>query len=385
MRQKLRIGITCYPTIGGSGILATELGHELEKRGHEIHFISYTTPFRLDPSMNSIFFHEVIVSEYELFKYPDYTLPLAVKMAEVSRNYNLDILHVHYAVPHTAAACMAKLMLETKLPRIVTTLHGTDISLISKDNSYKPIIKYSIEHSSGITAVSESLKKETIESLDINREIQVIYNFYIPKKPKLSRQQMRHSLGVKDTEKLIIHMSNLRPVKRIPDLLKIIAGSKNKHKIKLLILAGGHFCPYAGLLEELNIKNNVIVKEQVYDIENYINASDIGLYPSEKESFGLSILETMSYGHPVLATSTGGVPEVVDHGKTGFLCGVGDTKEFTKCLDSLIDNEKLLLETGKRAKELSHKKFCPEKIIEQYLDYYYKVMACSGDGYAAKN
>lgn len=374
MKQKLKVGITCYPTIGGSGIMATELGHELARRGHEIHFISYNVPFRLDPSMHDIYFHEVSVNEYSLFKYPDYSLPLSVKMAEVSRTHNLDILHVHYAVPHAVAAYMAKLMLQTELPKVITTLHGTDISLISKDDSYRPVVKHSIEYSDGVTAVSKNLQQETVHTLDIQKEIEVIYNFHIQKEPALSRNEVRNMLGIKNNEKLIIHISNLRPVKRIPDLLKIIAGSKKKHKLKLLIIAGGSFSPYRKTVEELGIQDKVVVKEEVHDIENYIHASDLGIFPSEKESFGLSILETMSYKRPVLATRTGGIPEVVLDGKTGFLLPVGDIKGFIQRLDELIDNEKLLFKMGENAKRISQEKFCSEKIVNQYIEYYNKIL-----------
>lgn len=378
--NKLRIGITCYPSTGGSGILATELGHALARKGHEVHFISHGIPFRLDLSLPNVYFHEVVVNTYELFKYPDYTLPLAVKMADVAEHYNLDILHVHYAVPHATAAFLAQQMLENRggLPRVVTTLHGTDITLLGQDAHYKPIIKYSIEHSCGVTAVSKSLKQETEFLLNIEKEIEVIYNFLALKEPTKTREDMRRELEIEDKTKTIIHISNLRPVKRIPDLLKIFALSKNRSKLKLLIIAGASFTPYEPLVKELGIEDQVIVREQVLDVENYLNAADIGIYTSDKESFGLGILESMSFGHPVLGTDIGGIPEVIEDGKTGLIFPLGDIRGFANGLDHLLANEDLMRKMGEAGKKRAYKEFNSDKIVDQYIEFYQNILVKCG-------
>ena len=216
----LRIGITSYPNVGGSGVIATELGIELAKLGHEIHFISYEKPFRLNGDKENITFHQVPINEYSLFKYPDYTLPLSVKMAEVSKQYSLDILHVHYAVPHATAAILARDLIGTNMPKVITTLHGTDITLLGEDPSFQPIIQYSMEHSCGVTAVSEYLKQKTLQRFKLSKPIEVIHNFVAIKKPTEKPEVMKQKLGISPEEKIIIHMSNVRPLKRIPDLLK---------------------------------------------------------------------------------------------------------------------------------------------------------------------
>lgn len=371
--QLLKIGITCYPSVGGSGILASELGNELARRGHEVHFISYDVPFRLDVNLSNVYFHEVHINEYELFKYPDYTLPLSVKMADVSKKYNLDILHVHYAVPHAIAAEMAKQMLGTDTPKVITTLHGTDITLMGKDRSYQPIIKHAIESSCGVTAVSSHLKNETIALFDTKNHIEVIHNFYNPKTPSKNAEEIRKELGIKD-DFFILHMSNLRPVKRISDLLHIVAESKHTKDIKLVILSGGNFQEYQPLVESLGIEEQVIVKERIIDIENYLNAADIGIYPSQDESFGLSILETMFYGHPVIASNAGGIPEVLIDKETGFIHNVGDIEGYVKNLDILIEDNNLRDKLGTNAKKHAEKNFSTTAIVNQYTQFYNHIL-----------
>jgi N-acetyl-alpha-D-glucosaminyl L-malate synthase BshA len=373
----LKIGIVCYPSVGGSGIVATNLGLELSKLGHEVHFISYEPPFRLMGKHKNIFFHKVHINEYSLFKYPDYTLPLAVEIEKVQKKFELDILHVHYAFPHAAAALLARRIMRSNnipLPKIVTTLHGTDITLLAKDPNLFEAIKYSIERSHGVTTVSQSLKEETIKVLKTDKPIEVIYNFYSPPTPTKSRAAMRKGLKIKDTDILGIHLSNLRPVKRIPDLLKIVAQIKNEPKFKLLILSGADFSPYKPLVKKLGIQNKIIVKEKVKDIENYLNAADIGIFTSETESFGMGALEAMSYGSPVLATNSGGTPEVIEHNKTGLLCKVGDTKSFVKNLKLLIANSDLRKQMGEAAKQAACEKFCSKKIVPEYVEYYKKIL-----------
>jgi N-acetyl-alpha-D-glucosaminyl L-malate synthase BshA len=376
--KPLAIGITCYPSIGGSGVVASQLGSELARMGHQIHFISYDPPFRLDQGAPNTFFHKVQLNEYRLFKYPDYTLPLAVKMVEVAGKFKLDILHVHYAVPHATAALLATEIARgrnRRVPRIVTTLHGTDITLLGRDPNLMPIIKYSIENSDGVTAVSESLKRETIQVLKTRKPIQVIHNFYRAKEPSRNRRELRRSLGIQDGDFVLIHLSNLRPVKRIPDVLEVLAKVSDRPEIKLLILAGEPFEPHQPLADKLGLGNRLIVKPNVVGIENYLNAADAGLYASEKESFGLGVLETMSFGKPVVATRVGGVAEIVQQGKTGFLCPLGDTRSLAAAVRKLASDPALAAEMGERARRRAGAVFSTEEKVAEYLEYYRKIKA----------
>ncbi len=373
---KLKIGIVCYPSIGGSGIVATNLGVELAKLGHQIHFISYESPFLLEKRKN-IHFHKVNINKYDLFKYPDYTLPLAVAIEAVQKKYKLDIVHVHYAVPHATAALLARRIMRTNnvpMPKIVTTLHGTDITLLARDKNLFEVIKYSIERSHGVTAVSESLKADTLKIIKPQRPIEVIYNFYSPAAITKSRHLIRKGLEIKDSDFLAIHLSNLRPVKRIPDLLKIVSLIPDS-KFKLLILSGGDFTSFKPLVKKLGIANKIILKQSIKDIGNYINAADIGIYTSAEESFGMGILETLAYGKAVLATKAGGVPEVVNDGIDGILARVGDVKGFAKNLKMLMNNRRLLEQMGKAAKKSACEKFCSKKIVPQYVEYYKTILS----------
>jgi N-acetyl-alpha-D-glucosaminyl L-malate synthase BshA len=372
----LAIGITCYPSIGGSGIVASQLGSELAQLGHRVHFISYDPPFRLDLGQPNVEFHQVEINQYQLFKYPDYTLPLAVKMVEVAQRRKLDILHVHYAVPHATAALLATHIAQKerqRTPHIVTTLHGTDITLLGRDPNLRPIIKYSIENSCGVTAVSESLRKETVQVLRTRKPIQVVHNFYRPMEPRLSRTEVRRSLRVTDRDFLLLHMSNLRPVKRIPDVLRVLAATENPH-IKLLILAGGPFDEFRPLAKELQIANRLIIRNNVVDIENYINAADVGLYTSEKESFGMGVLETMSFGKPVVATGVGGVSEIVQDRRTGFLVKLGDVPAMTRYVVKLASDPALTAAMGEAARGRAHQDFSAERSVSRYLDYYCSIL-----------
>src|ERR1043166_3357978 len=306
----LKIGIACFPLIGGSGILATALGSELARRGHEVYFFSYAHPVRRDLPQDNLHFHRVDVAYNPLFPCPDYTLPLAVKMAEVARSKQLDLFHVHYAVPHALAACLASQMVGPSAPRIVTTLHGSDTTLLGQDPDYRTAIEHALVHSDAVTAVSESLRNQTHEIFSLKRPIQVIPNFFTPNKPKRSRQDVRRDLGITD-EFLVLHMSSLRPVKRIDLLLRTIAMSKNREPVSLFFLARGPFDPYEPLLDELGIRESVIIRQNTAVVDEYVEAADAGLYTSEYESFGLSILETMFSGKPVVAFRVGGIPEVI--------------------------------------------------------------------------
>ncbi|MBI3231507.1 MAG: N-acetyl-alpha-D-glucosaminyl L-malate synthase BshA [Candidatus Doudnabacteria bacterium] len=376
--KRLRIGIVCYPSIGGSGVVATNLGNELARLGHQVHFISYEKPFRLNGSRKNTFFHRVNINKYDLFKYPDYTLPLAVAIGGVHEKYELDILHVHYAVPHATAALLAVAMIEQcshcSPPKIITTLHGTDITLLARDPNLDEAIKFSIEKSNGVTAVSEYLKEQTRKVLQNRKPIQVIHNFYSPARITNSREEIRGKLGIKHQNFVAIHLSNLRPVKRISDLLKVAAKLKNNKNFKLLILAGGNFKPFLPLVKKLKIEKTVIVRNGEIDTENYLNASDIGLYASEEESFGMGILESMAFGLPVVATRVGGVPEVLNNEKSGFLCRVRDIKNLAAKTKLLIENESLRKKMGAAALLRAQTHFSAEKIVPKYLDYYYKIL-----------
>jgi L-malate glycosyltransferase len=375
--RKLSIGITCYPSIGGSGIVASQLGSELALLGHRVHFISYEPPFRLDLAQPNIEFHQVEINQYQLFKYPDYTLPLAVKMVEVAAKRRLDLLHVHYAVPHATAALLATHIAQKerqRSPQIVTTLHGTDITLLGRDPNLRPIIKYSIENSCGVTAVSESLRKETVQVLRTRKPIHVIHNFYRPTPPRLSRTEVRASLKVSGRDFLLIHMSNLRPVKRVPDALRVLAATGDR-RIKLLILAGGPFDEYRPLARELGIANRLIVRNDVVDIENYIHAADAGLYTSEKESFGMGVLETMSFGKPVIATAVGGVSEIVQDRKSGYLARLGDIENMASDVLRIASDPGLAARVGAAARERSERDFSPEKSVTRYVEYYRSILS----------
>jgi N-acetyl-alpha-D-glucosaminyl L-malate synthase BshA len=368
----LKIGIACFPLIGGSGILATALGSELARRGHEIYFFSYAQPIRLDLPQEGLHFHRVEVVHNALFPCPDYTLPLAVKMAEVARSQQLDLFHVHYAVPHALAACLAAQMLGSLAPRIVTTLHGTDMTLLGQDPDYRTAIEYALVHSDAVTAVSESLRNQTQEIFCLKRPIEVIPNFFTPNKPMRSREEVRRDLGITD-EFLVLHMSNLRPVKRIDLLLRTIAMSTTRERLRLLILAGGPFDPYEPLLDELRLRDRVVVRQNTAVVDEYLDAADAGLYTSEYESFGLGILETVFYGKPVVAFRVGGIPEVV--GDSCLLYPFGDLTAAAAALDALVESPNLARELGERSRNRALERFSADRIVPRYEALYRRIVA----------
>ena len=347
--KRLKIGITCYPSVGGSGILATALGEDLARRGHEVHFISYERPFRLSDNAPRINFHPVIINDYELFKYPDYTLPLSVRMAEVSHERGLDILHVHYAVPHATAAILARAMLEPEhQPAVVTTLHGTDTTLLGRDPGYRQAIHHALTRSDAVTTVSDYLREETRQVLDYRGPLQTIHNFFTPRKPQRNISEVREELGLRN-EALILHSSNLRPLKRVDLVLEAVARIQPRNSFKLLILSGGNFAPRAGEVRRLGLEDRVIVREQVNEIEEYLQAADVGLFASEAESFCLAILEAMCFGCPSVATSVGGIPEVIEDGRSGLLVPPGDVPALTGALDKLLKDRNLRNQLGEAA------------------------------------
>jgi len=370
---RLRIGITCYPSVGGSGILASALGEEMARRGHEVHFISYDPPFRMQLKSPQVFFHPVVINDYGLFKYPDYTLPLSVKMAEVSRDYQLDILHLHYAVPHATAALLARLMLPAEQqPKVVTTLHGTDTTLLGRDPGYRPAVHHALSHSDAVTAVSEFLRRETQRVLSFDGPIDVIHNFFQPQIPLRSREEVRRELGLRE-EVLLFHSSNLRPLKRIDLLLEAVARIRPRESWKLVILAGGDFSPYLSRIRRLGLEDRVIVRENVRQIEDYLQAADIGLFTSETESFCLSILEAMCFGCPSIASKVGGIPEVIQDNITGLLVPFGDTEKMTLAVENLIQSPARRETLGRAAQLRAQTEFSANVIVPRYEALYHRL------------
>jgi N-acetyl-alpha-D-glucosaminyl L-malate synthase BshA len=369
----LKIAVTCYPSVGGSGVVASMLGEELARRGHEVHFISYERPFRLPANAPRIHFHPVVINDYGLFKYPDYTLPLSVKMAEVSRDHQLDILHVHYAVPHATAAILARSMLPPEQqPRIVTTLHGTDTTLLGADPGYGPAIHHALTHSDAVTTVSAYLKQETQRVLGFDGPLEVIHNFFTPRTPSRSRAEVRRELGLRD-EVMLLHLSNLRPVKRIDLLLETAARIQPRESFKLVILSGGNFAAFAGDVRRLGLEDRIIVRENISDIEDYLQAADLGLFTSENESFCLSILEAMCFGCPSVSTRVGGVPEVIQDNRTGLLVPFGEPDLLAAAVEKLIRNPSLRASLGQAAMAHAITTFSANIIVPQYENTYRRV------------
>jgi N-acetyl-alpha-D-glucosaminyl L-malate synthase BshA len=370
----MKIGITCYPSIGGSGILATCLGEELARRGHEVHFISYERPFRLLENLPGLHFHPVTINDYQLFKYPDYTLPLSVKMAEVSRDRQLDVLHVHYAVPHATAAILACSMLPPeKRPHVVTTLHGTDTTLLGHDPGYGPAIHHALGRSDAVTVVSNYLKTETRRVLGFEGAMEVIHNFFLPRPPRRSREEVRRELGLADNETMILHSSNLRPLKRIDLLLETVARIHPRDSFKLVVLAGGSFVPFARDVQRLNLSDRIIVREKVEDIEEYLQAADLGLFTSETESFCLSILEMMCFGGPSVARRVGGIPEVVEENVSGLLVPSDNPDVLKSAVEGLIREPKRRAAMGMAARRRAKEHFSAEVIVPRYEALYHRV------------
>jgi L-malate glycosyltransferase len=366
----LRVGITCYPSVGGSGVLATSLGEALAARGHDVHVIAYERPFRLPADAPRLHFHPVAINEYGLFRFPDYTLPLSVRMAEVSRDRRLDVLHVHYAVPHATAAILARAMLPPeRRPRLVTTLHGTDTTLLGQDPGYAPAIRYALTASDAVTAVSESLRRETQRVLEVDGPIDVIHNFFVPHPPGRSPEAVRRELGLGD-ELVVVHSSNLRPGKRVDLLLQTVSRIRPRRAFKLLVLAGEAFAPFAGEVRRLGLADRVIVREKVHAIEDYLQIADVGLYTSDAESFCLSILEAMYFGCPSVSTCVGGIPELVEPDRSGVLVPPGDVAALAKALEALLDDEERRRTLGGVARTRAHERFSAEAIVPRYEALY---------------
>lgn len=372
----MRIGITCYPTYGGSGIVATELGLELAMRGHDIHFITYSNPIRLDPALPRIHYHEVEVSNYPLFQYPPYCLALASRMADVAESYGLDLLHVHYAIPHSISALLARQMTEARrrLP-FVTTLHGTDITLVGTDRSYFGITKFSIEQSDGITAISHDLRRDTVEIFGIENEIRVIHNFVNCETYKPAPERTGIEQFAAHGEKLLIHLSNFRPVKRVLDCVRIFAEVRKHANVRLLMVGDGpDRGPAEHLAWTLGVKDYVNFLGKQNQVERLIRLAHVILMPSEMESFGLAALEAMACGVPAVATRVGGVPELITDGEDGFLEAPGDVARLAERATQLVTDSALHARMAAAARTTATSRFCTEKIIPRYEDYYKQVL-----------
>lgn len=368
----MKIGIVCYPTFGGSGVLATELGKALAEKGHMVHFITYQQPVRLSGFFTNIFYHEVRVPHYPLFDYPPYETTLASTMVDVVLNNDLDLLHVHYAIPHASAAYMAKQILKKKgkdIP-VITTLHGTDITLVGKDKTFEPVVTFSINESDAITAVSNNLRKETYHSFAIEKEIEVIHNFVdvqrFDKKPLDAFRKVLAPNG----EKIIAHASNFRKVKRVNDIIRIFANINKVVPSKLLMVGDGPDRPGAEeLCRELGICDDVRFLGKQQEMEEILAISDMFMLTSEYESFGLSALEAMAAGVPVLSSNAGGIPEINIHGETGFMANIGDTEELSRLGIELLKDEELLQYCKQKAKEQAAK-FDIHYIVPLYEELY---------------
>lgn len=378
--KKLKIGITCYPTVGGSGVIATELGKMLAERGHEIHFITSSVPFRLNKIYPNVFFHEVEVNNYSVFQYSPYDIALASKMADVIKEEQLDILHVHYAIPHAVCAVLARDMSGQDIG-IVTTLHGTDISVLGEDSTLAPAIKYGINRSDAVTAVSEALKQQTYELIDTNAPIDTVYNFvdeqvFQPVDPGNLKQQF----GIEPHEKVIIHVSNFRKIKNLPDIVASFMKIREQMPAKLLLVGDGpeknrvmeqvKACPY---------KNDVLFLGKQENITELFAMSDIKLLLSEKESFGLVLLEAMACGVPGIGTAIGGIPEVIEHGVNGYIVELGDTQAVADYAIALLQDGEKLAQFSEAALQAVKTHFNAEKIIQQYEDIYERVVAKKND------
>lgn len=372
----MNIGITCYPTYGGSGVVATELGKALALKGHSIHFISYALPFRLNHFIENIVFHEVEMSSYPVFEFPLYSLALASKMVEVAKYEKLDLLHVHYAIPHATSAYLAKQMLrEVSDLKIITTLHGTDITLAGLEPSFLPLVKFSIEESDGVTAVSRFLKEKTLTNYNIEKDIRVIHNFidtsiYKPTEVCICKKKIAPR-----GEKLLVHTSNFRQVKRVSDTIRILEKVKKEVPCKLLLIGDGpDRSECERLSRELGLYDDVKFLGKQEGLVDILTSADIFLMPSQSESFGLSALEAMACGLPVVSTSVGGLPELVSHNESGYIAEIGDIDRMAKYVVQLLTNPKKYEIFSEAARTRAVEKFEINKIVPEYESYYEEIL-----------
>ncbi|SFF61619.1 N-acetyl-alpha-D-glucosaminyl L-malate synthase BshA [Halobacillus alkaliphilus] len=370
-----KIGITCYPTVGGSGVIATELGKLLAEKGHEIHFVASQVPFRLNRVYPNIYYHEVEVSNYPVFQHPPYDLALANKMAEVINREELDILHVHYAMPHAICAILAKQMAKRDV-KIITTLHGTDITVLGIDSSLKQMIKFGIEQSDKVTAVSESLVQQTQDQLSTDKPIEVIYNFVDEReyyqKPSYS---LREDYCIKEEEKVIIHISNFRKVKRVPEVVHAFSKIAAEVPAKLLLVGDGpEYSDVHQLVKDLDLEGQVLFLGKQENVSDLLSISDLKLLLSEKESFGLVLLEAMACGVPCIGSNIGGIPEVIDHGETGYIAELGNIDQVAYFALKMLTDDDLMDRLSVNAKQVVETKFASGTILNQYEELYERVL-----------
>jgi N-acetyl-alpha-D-glucosaminyl L-malate synthase BshA len=370
----MKIGMVCYPSHGGSGTIATELGKALGVKGHQVHFISYSIPYRLREYNENVFFHEVNMMNYPLFEYPPYSLALSVKMADIIEKENLDLINVHYAIPHSTSAYLAKQMLGGNV-KVITSLHGTDVTIVGSDESYYRINKFSIEQSDGVTTVSEFLKRETEERFHINIPIKVIPNFVDTERFSKTHRCRAKCLFAPKGERIIMHVSNFRPVKRIEDVISAFALIHDDIPSKLLMVGDGPMMSSAlRAVEKLGISSSVMFLGKQDDVAGVLPIADLFLIPSESESFGLSALEAMSCEVPVIATNVGGLPEVIEHGQTGYLVEVGNVEAIAEWAKRLLKDDDLHDKMGILARQSVLEKFHQDKIVTMYEDYYEEIL-----------
>ncbi|MEJ9149464.1 N-acetyl-alpha-D-glucosaminyl L-malate synthase BshA [Bacillus smithii] len=373
--MRLKIGITCYPTVGGSGVVATELGKLLAEKGHEIHFITSSVPFRLNRMYHNIYFHQVEVSQYSVFQYPPYDIALSNKMAEVMRREKLDILHVHYAIPHAVCAILGKQMAGSNC-KIVTTLHGTDITVLGYDPSLTDAIRFGIERSDAVTAVSNALVQETYQLIQPEKEIIPIYNFIDERIfKKISSSHLKEEYGIRSDEKVIIHVSNFRSIKRVPDVVKVFARIFEKMPAKLLLVGDGpEMTVVSKLVSDLGLDEGVFFLGKQDNLEELYSISDLMLLLSQKESFGLALLEAMACGVPCIGTNVGGIPEVIQNGVNGFICEPGDLADIVQKSLYLLENSGIHRQFSERSVLTVKQKFYSRKIVNRYESIYLSLL-----------
>ena len=372
----MKIGITCYPTYGGSGVVATELGKMLAQRDHEVHFISYSVPFRFRDDLLNTMYHEVEVTTYPLFKYPPYDLALACKMLEVIEAHGLDLLHVHYAIPHAISAFLAREMIPEKAIPFVTTLHGTDITIVGNDKSYFPVTRFGIDRSDGVTSVSDFLRVETRRLFGTEREIRVIPNFVDTERFRPEPNPCLRNRVAPEGEKILLHTSNFRRVKKIPTVIRIFAAVAEKIPARLLMVGDGpERAPAEDLVRELGLTDKVLFVGKQDGVERMFQAADLFLLPSEFESFGLSALEAMSCGVPVIGARGGGLPELVEHGNTGFVCDPGDAEAMGRAAIEYLTSATLQTEMPAKCRERVVESYEESAIASEYEKYDEEVLA----------
>jgi L-malate glycosyltransferase len=373
----MNIGITCYPVYGGSGVVATELGKALAQRGHRIHFIAYSMPFRLGHVTENIFFHEVAINTYPLFEYPPYESALTSKMMDVAKYEKLDLLHVHYAIPHATSAVLARQILAQQgycIP-VVTTLHGTDITIVGQDPSFSPVVTYSINESDGVTAVSEYLRNETYRHFDVEREIVAIPNFVDVKRFRPQNKGHFKQALCPNGEKVLVHVSNFRPVKRVSDVVEVFYRLRQEgHAVKLLLVGDGpDRVPTEHLARKLGVFEDVRFLGKQDPVEEILSIADVFLIPSGSETFGLAALEAMAAGVPVVASDIGGLPELILEGETGFLCPLGDVEAFTDRTRLLLTDESLHDRMSRASRARAVNEFDVDRVVTVYEEYYERI------------